>query len=50
VAHTHIKLCDWLAQASTLAELEELSTGLLPRSDLLDALALFFERSFVEFG
>ena len=47
VSHTHIKVCDWLSQSSTYAELAEMAEGQLPDGALLDTLALFLERSFI---
>ncbi|HVR29141.1 MAG TPA: hypothetical protein VMS86_06345, partial [Thermoanaerobaculia bacterium] len=47
VAQSHIKVCDWLAQASTYGELQAKAAGQLPESELLDVLALLLERSFL---
>ena len=47
VAQSHIKVCEWLHQAKTLAELEELAAGQVAASEILSVLVLFFERSFL---
>jgi hypothetical protein len=47
VAQSHIKVCDWLAQAKTLAEIETLAAGEVAASEILNVLVLFFERSFL---
>jgi hypothetical protein len=47
VAQSHIKVCDWLAQAKTLDEIEALAAGQVSDVEILSVLVLFFERSFL---
>jgi hypothetical protein len=47
VSQNHIKMCDWLGQAKTLAQVEALAGGKLTTEDIMSVLVLFFERSFL---
>jgi hypothetical protein len=47
VARGHIKVCDWLKDCRTLAEIEARSAGQVAPSEILSVLVLFFERSFL---
>ena len=49
VTQSHIKVCDWLAKANTLDEIDHLAAGELARSEIVTVLTLFFERSFLVF-
>jgi hypothetical protein len=49
VAQAHIKICDWLARARTLDEIDALAAGEIARSEIISILTLFFERSFLVF-
>jgi hypothetical protein len=49
VAQSHIKVCDWLAKAQTLDEIDSIAAGELARSEIVSVLTLFFERSFLVF-
>ena len=49
VAQTHIKICDLLARAHTLDELDAMAAGEIARSEIVSILTLFFERSFLVF-
>jgi hypothetical protein len=49
VAQAHIKICDWLARARTLDDIDALAAGEIARSEIISVLTLFFERSFLVF-
>jgi hypothetical protein len=49
VQQSHIKICDWLAKAQTLDEIDDLAAGELARSEIVSVHTLFFERSFLVF-
>ena len=49
VAQTHIRICDLLARAHTLDDIDELAAGEVARSEIISILTLFFERSFLVF-
>jgi hypothetical protein len=49
VTQSHIKVCDWLTKAQTLDGIDDLAAGELARSEIVNVLTLFFERSFIVF-